>query len=83
MDKIKEELLKDLVRFLANQWVVMDRARYEAARMNSIEEARHHLLMKVPVIQGTRNQMDLKKIGEQEFKSENLRKAVDLLLTKD
>lgn len=69
------EQLKDLVRFLSETWVSIDKFVYK----NCTGEQ----LMQYPVIQGTRNQVNLKRIGEQEYKTENLRKAVSLLLGKN
>lgn len=63
----------DLVRFMAKTWAEVDKFVYE----NCTGDA----LMKYPVIQGTRNQMDLTKIGEQPINKENLHKAVQWMLS--
>jgi len=62
----------DLVRFLAETWTDIDKFVYEHCDGDS--------LMKYPVIQGTGNQIRLKRIGEQEYKKANLKKAIDWLL---
>lgn len=69
--EIPEEVL-DLVRFLAQTWDSIDSFVYENCDGES--------LMKYPVIQGMRNQMNLREIGKQQYSKENLRKAVDWLL---
>lgn len=68
----ENEQLKDLARFLAENWVEVDKFVYSNCPVYNMD--------KYPVIQGTRNQLDLSKIGSQEYKTENIRKAVDLLL---
>jgi len=68
---IPDEVL-DLVRFLAETWDDIDQFVYKHCDGEA--------LMKYPVVQGTRNQIDLKRIGEQQYSKENLRKAVDWML---
>jgi len=62
----------DLVRFLAETWVEVDRFVYKHCDGDA--------LMEYPVVQGTRNQINLQRIGEQGYSKENIRKAVDWLL---
>ena len=47
------------------------------------EKAHNMLLMKVPIIQGTANQLDLKQIGKQTIDTKKIRKGVEALLLKD
>lgn len=68
---IPAEML-DLVRFLAETWNKIDAFVYEYCSGDA--------LMKYPVVQGTRNQMDLRRIGGQQYSKKNLRKAVDWML---
>ena len=62
----------DLVRFMCSSWSDIDAWAYEHAGVDA--------LCKYPVIQGTRNQIDLKRIGEQRFDGANIRKAVNWML---
>jgi hypothetical protein len=59
----------DLLRFMCATWKDIDKWAYE----NMSGEA----LMKYPVIQGTRNQIDLQRIGEQKHDTANIHKAVE------
>ena len=63
----------DLCRFLAKTWAEIDKFVYE----NCTGDA----LMRYPVIQGTRNQLNLKKIGEQPINAANTAKAVKFMLS--
>jgi hypothetical protein len=69
--EIPQEVL-ELVRFLAETWTDIDKFVYE----NCTGEQ----LMKYPVVQGTRNQINLKRIGEQPYSKESLHKAVAWML---
>ena len=73
--RVKEELeeIKDLVRFMCATWTDIDKFVYE----NCFN------LDKYPVIQGTKNQINLSRIGEQSFSNESLPRAVNQLLGKD
>lgn len=62
----------DVVRFLAETWVAIDEFVYK----NCDGEA----LMHYPVVQGTRNQINLKKIGEQQYDPARLKAGVEWLL---
>lgn len=62
----------DLIRFLCSTWSEVDQWAYKNADGDA--------LCQYPVIQGTRNQVDLRRIGEQPFDKSNLRKAVDWML---
>lgn len=61
----------DLVRFLAETWVEIDKWAYQHGGEG---------LIQYPVVQGTRNQIDLASIGQQPYNKENIRKAVDWML---
>jgi len=69
----------DLIRFLCGLWYDIDKLRYEAAALPE-EEIKDFLIMKWPVVQGTRNQINLMNIGKQPYKSENVAKAVAWML---
>jgi len=62
----------DLVRFMCATWTDIDKWAYANADGDA--------LMKYPVIQGTRNQINLQRIGEQEYNAANIHKAVKWLL---
>lgn len=62
----------DLIRFLCATWTEI----YRWAYANADGDA----LCKYPVIQGTRNQLDLQRIGEQAHDTANIRKAVKWML---
>lgn len=68
---IPPEML-DLVRFMCATWTDIDKWAYEYAGGDA--------LMKYPVIQGTRNQINLHRIGEQDYDNANIHKAVKWLL---
>ena len=70
-DAIPVEML-DLVRFLAETWDAIDQFVYQHCDRES--------LMKYPVVQGTRNQTNLRKIGKQPYETKRLKRAVDWLL---
>lgn len=62
----------DLVRFMCATWESIDKWAYK----NMPSDA----LMKYPVIQGTRNQLNLSRIGEQAHDTANIAKAVEWML---
>ncbi len=62
----------DLVRFMCATWTDIDKWAY--ANMDS------DAMMKYPVIQGTRNQINLQRIGEQAHNTANIHKAVKWLM---
>lgn len=66
------ETVLALVRFLAQTWDAVDRFVYE----NCDGDA----LMHYPVVQGTRNQLNLRAIGEQPFDPALLRAGVEFML---
>ena len=62
----------DLIRFMCATWTEIDRWAYENMNVNA--------LGKYPVIQGTGNQIDIRRIGEQEHNAKNIHKAVKWML---
>lgn len=68
---IPVELL-DLVRFQAETWDAIDQFVYQHCDGEA--------LMKYPVVQGTRNQMNLRAIGKQPYEAKRLKKAAEWLL---
>jgi len=71
-DDIPEEIV-DLVRFLADSWCQVDRWARTYMTIDSLGD--------YPVIQGTKNQIDILKIAGQSYESENVRRAVDWILS--
>ena len=74
-EEIPPEVL-DLVRFLAESWATADEFIYKNCKDGDA-------IFKYPVIQGTRNQIDLKIIGCQEYDLKNIRIAVNWMIGKD
>ncbi|HBA34877.1 MAG TPA: hypothetical protein DCZ12_12155 [Gammaproteobacteria bacterium] len=62
----------DVVRFLAETWSEIDKFVYQNCDGES--------LMRYPVVQGTRNQMNLKKIASQGYDPAKLKAGVEWLL---
>lgn len=62
----------DVVRFLAETWAEVDAFVYKHCDGEA--------LMHYPVVQGTRNQIKLKKIGGQQYDPSRLKAGVDWLL---
>jgi len=75
----ENEQIKDLVRFLAGHIDDLDLVIRDAAKLEPFKIV-DHLIMNRPVIQGTRNQLNLSKIGKQELNTSNLIPAVTLML---
>ena len=71
--------LKDLVRFLARLWLDIDKLKYEALSLPD-NEIKDFIVGQWPVVQGTRNQINLAKIGKQPHESKNIAKAVKAML---
>ena len=69
-DVIPPEVL-DLVRFMCATWVDIDKFVYQHCDADA--------LVHYPVIQGSRNQMKLYKIGKQPYESKNLGIAAEWL----
>lgn len=63
----------DLVRFLASLYNDIDKCVYEHGDSD--------LLMKYPVVQGTANQLKLKRIGEQEYSNKTIHTGVEFMLS--
>lgn len=70
--------LQHLARMLAKMYVEFDRARYEAAALPEGEIA-DFLITKIPVLQGTSNQIDLLRISEQPYDSVAAGRAITAL----
>ena len=75
--------LENAVRFLAKQ----ERRTYQLRadlllllHKGEIEEARDVLAMKWPTVQGTRNQLDLEKVGNQECDLSKIQPAIKRML---
>ena len=68
-----EHEVLDLLRFMCNVWTDIDKWAYENMPANALGS--------YPVIQGTRNQLNLNKIGEQEFDKDKLIKGVEWMLS--
>ena len=62
----------DLVRFMCETWTEIDKWAYQ----HMSGEA----LMKYPVIQGTANQLNLQRVGEQKHDTAKIHKAINWLL---
>ena len=62
----------DVVRFLAETWAEVDAFVYKHCDGEA--------LMHYPVVQGSRNQINLKKIGEQQYDPARLKAGVEWLL---
>lgn len=71
-----------LVCFLAKVHKQVDQLRYKVYSWKEEEDGnlRDYLVGQWPVIQGTKNQFDIEKIGEMEFDHTRTRKAVDAIL---
>jgi hypothetical protein len=71
-----------LVCFLAKVHNQVDQLRYKVYSWRPEDgDLRDYLVGQWPVIQGTKNQFDLEKIGEIEFDHTRIRKAVDAILS--
>ena len=71
-----------LVCFLAKVHKQVDQMRYKVYSWKPEDgDLRDYLIGQWPVIQGTKNQFDLEKIGEIEFDHKRIRKAVDSILS--
>ena len=71
MKKVPEEIV-DLLRFMCETWSEIDTWAYKYCDGDA--------LGRYPVIQGSRNQIDLKTIGQQDYNIKNIRNAVDWML---
>ena len=70
-ENIPVEVL-DLIRFMCETWVKNEEFVYKHC---TGEALMHH-----PVVQGTGNQIALKRIAEQPYDRRNIRKGVDWML---
>ena len=69
--EIPPEVL-DLLRFMCETWNAIDKFVYENCDGDS--------LIKYPVIQGTSSQINLSKIGEQQYDKKNIAIAVEWMI---
>ena len=75
--------LENAVRFLAKQERRTEQLRADLLLLlhkGEIEEARDVLAMKWPIVQGTRNQLDLEKVGNQECDLSKIQPAIKRML---
>jgi hypothetical protein len=70
-DETKEDLLH-LIRFMCQTWAMIDEWAYENSTMDSIGI--------YPVIQGSSNQILLRKIGSQPFDKSRLQRTIKYML---
>ena len=80
VDELREDYknllpVLDLVRFLAQTWDQIDQFVYQHCDGEA--------LMHYPVVQGTANQVKLRKIGQQKYDPMKLRQAGEYLLLFD
>lgn len=75
----KNESIIHVARFLAKSYTELNRLRYETAKMEPYEIA-NYMIMHWPVIQGTRNQLNIEAIGEQPYDAEKVSQGVKALL---
>lgn len=73
---------RHLVRFLAQLWTECDDKRYEAIQLPP-EQVNDFLVMQWPVLQGTRNQLNIKAIGSQSYDKHRLNAAIRALLDQE
>jgi hypothetical protein len=83
-DKIKDlegdkERLSDMAVFMCGLWSETDKLRYKTLSLPDTQ-IKDYLFGKWPVVQGTRNQINLTSIGEKPYDSANIAKAVKMLL---
>jgi len=82
--RVELEDLRHAVRFLAKREASTFAIRGSAIQMlakGEIEEAKDLVMMKWPIVQGLRNQMDLATIGNQECDYKRVRPAIEKMLT--
>ena len=68
----QQQAVIDLARFMCETWAEIDKWAYENVAGD--------VLAKYPVIQGTSNQINLMRIGQQQYDKANISKAVKWLL---
>lgn len=82
-EKLEIESLKNLVRFLCQYQGKLNDLRSRAVEVYpklESEKIREMVQMEWPIIQGLRNQISLKKIGEQSFDQKLISDAVKIML---
>ena len=66
----KLEEAHDVIRFLAKTWTAIDKFVYKHC---------NNSLLHYPVVQGTANQVRLKRIGKQPYSQKNVSKAISYI----
>lgn len=74
--------LKTLCRFLAQTHTQWHKIIFKNLSI-SPELLADYLINNLPMIQGTQNQLNIKKIGDQEYDKNMLHKAVKMMLNED
>ncbi|MCW8021899.1 hypothetical protein [Pseudomonas aeruginosa] len=69
----------DLCRFLAKLYCELDGLRYSTAKLPA-EQIADALIFKCPVLQGARNQLNIKRISEQPYDESKLHSAIAAML---
>lgn len=69
----------DLCRFLAKLYCELDGLRYSTAKLPA-EQIADALIFKWPVLQGARNQLNIKRISEQPYDESKLHSAIAAML---
>ncbi|HGM7534798.1 hypothetical protein JEU54_18185 [Pseudomonas aeruginosa] len=69
----------DLCRFLAKLYCELDGLRYSTAKLPA-EQIADALIFKRPVLQGARNQLNIKRISEQPYDESKLHSAIAAML---
>jgi hypothetical protein len=73
--------IADLCRFLAKLYCELDELRYPTAKLPP-EQIAEHMLFRWPVLQGTRNQISIKRISEQPYDQEALHAGIAAMLVR-
>jgi hypothetical protein len=77
----ENESLRNLARFLSKYQDELNQVRFKLIKQKgNIKELEYIFSLQWPVVQGFQNQNDLKKIGDQEIRHEEVGKAVRILL---
>jgi len=78
-DQLEQEnqQLKSLAIFMCETWTDIEKCKGNALQS---EDIRDHLIMQWPVIQGTKQQFALRKVGQLTYDKKLITKGVELLL---
>lgn len=77
----RADCIADLCRFLAKLYCELDALRYSTAKLPP-EQIAEHMLFRWPVLQGTRNQISIKRISEQPYDQEALHAGIAAMLAR-